>query len=69
MSTTVLGALQNARCNFETVERQGLGAHPIYLIAMEQLRNAIKSLENGRAPNEVIQDHMFGEVDTGTKER
>jgi hypothetical protein len=63
---TTLDALQNAKCNFETLGRLGLKSHPIYLIAIDQLSNAIKALENGKAPNDVLQEHMFGDVKTGS---
>jgi hypothetical protein len=62
--TTALDALQNAKCNFETIGRMGAGSHPIFAIALEQLSNGIKALENGKAPNDVIQEHMLGEENT-----
>lgn len=65
MTTTVLDALENAKINFETVGHMGAARHPIYAIAMTQLTNAIKALENGIAPDAVIQENMFGEVNTG----
>jgi hypothetical protein len=65
MSTTVLEALQNAELNFKNVGRMGAKNNPIYMMAMEQLKNAIKALENGKKPDEVIQENMFAEVDTG----
>ena len=65
MSTTVLEALQNAQINFVTVGKFGAKSNPIFLIAMEQLNNAIAALENDKGPNDTIQEHMFGEVDTG----
>ena len=64
MSTTVLGALQNAKINFETIGRFGASGNPIFMIAMEQLNNAIAALESGAAPDKVIQEHVLGEVDT-----
>ena len=65
MSTTVLEALQNAELNFKTVGRMGAKNNPIYMVAMEQLKNAIEALENGKKPDEVIQENMFADVDTG----
>lgn len=56
MATTVLEALMNAKTNFETLGRAGLEQHPIYLIAIEQLCNGIKALENGKLRQEIIQD-------------
>lgn len=65
MSTTVLDALQNAQINFETVGRMtGGNRNPIFGIAMEQLNNAIAAIENGKSPDDVIQENMFGEVNT-----
>lgn len=65
MSTTVLDALQNAQINFETIGKMGAKSNPIFMIAMDQLNNAVTALENDKGPNDVIQEHMFGEVDTG----
>ncbi|WP_133719034.1 hypothetical protein [Methylocaldum gracile] len=65
MSTTVLDALQNAQINFETIGKMGAKNNPIFMIAMNQLKNAITALENDKGPDDVIQDHMFGDVDTG----
>lgn len=64
MSTSVLECLQNAQCNFETVGKMGAKGNPIYLMAMEQLKNGIEALENGRDANYVIQEHAFAEVKT-----
>ena len=65
MSTTVLEALQNAQINFETIGKMGAKNNPIFMIAMDQLNNAITALDNDKGADDVIQDHMFGEVDTG----
>lgn len=65
MSTTVLEALQNAKVNFETVGRMGGNFNPIYLIAIEQLNNGIEALENGKGADDIIQEAMLGDVDTG----
>ena len=62
MSTTVLGALQNAQCNFETMGRMGAKDNLIYVLAMGQLENAIKALENGRDAEFVIQESMVDDV-------
>lgn len=64
MSTTVLEALQNAQVNFETVGKMGAGNHPIFVIAMDQLGNAITALENEMKPDDLLQEHPFGEVKT-----
>ena len=63
MSTTVLEALQNAKINFETIKMM-LPAHPIYDMALEQLSNGLKALENDMSPNDVIQENMFDDVNT-----
>ena len=65
MSTTVLEALQSAQINFGTLAKLGLKVHPIYFLAMDQLNNALQAIENNKSLNSVIQEHMFGEVDTG----
>lgn len=61
MSTTVLEALENAKVNFENARRMPA----IFPIAMEQLENAIEALENGKGAYDMIQEHMFADVDTG----
>ena len=66
MSTTVLEALQNAQINFETIGKIGAKNNPIFMIAMDQLNNAITALDNDKGADYVIQDDLFGEVDTGT---
>lgn len=64
MATTVLGALQCAKINFEAIGKEpAVGRHPIFVIALEQLTNAVTALENGKAPSDVIQEYMGGEVD------
>ena len=68
MSTTVFDALQNARTNFKTIGRLWADSNPIFIIAMEQLTNAITALENGKAPDDVIQEHIAAPVDVGTAE-
>lgn len=65
MSTTVIDALQNAQINFETIGKMGANRNPIFMIAMEQLTNAITALENGRQPDDVIQEHLAAPVDVG----
>lgn len=66
MSTTVLDALQNAKYNLETAKRQGDPFAAVLIpLAMEQLNNAIAALENGKGPDDTIQEHMLGGVDTG----
>lgn len=62
MSTTVLEALQNAQFNFETLGKMGAKNSPFFVIAMEQLKNSIAALENGKSPDEVIQENMFGDI-------
>ena len=61
MSTTVIEALENAKANFETAKI----LPTIFPLAMEQLENAIEALENGLGADDVIQENMFGEVNTG----
>jgi len=69
MSTTVLEAIENAKCNVETVA--GMTVSPIAAgicsIAIEQLSNAIEALENGLNADDVIQENMFSEVKTDSK--
>ena len=65
MSTTVLEALENAKTNFETLGRMGAKTNPIYLIAMEQLENGVKALENGKNPDDTIQENIFEDIDLG----
>jgi hypothetical protein len=62
MSTTVLEALKNAQTNFETLGNQGLKRNPIFAIAISQLTNGVLALENGRAPDFVIQENMASDV-------
>ena len=64
MSTTVLDALRNAQINFETLGNMGLRNNPIYLITKEQLDNALEAINNGKALDDIIQEHMFDEVKT-----
>lgn len=69
MSTTVLEALQNAQINFATVGKRRLKSDPVtniaFNIATDQLDNAIAALENGKSATDVIQQNMFGVVNTG----
>jgi len=65
MSTTVIEALMNAQCNFETSRHMPA----VFPMAMEQLENAIKALENGMSANDVIQESMFAEVNTDPKSK
>lgn len=65
MSTTVLEALQNAQLNFETLGNSGLKTNGIFLIAKDQLDNAIEALEAGKAADYVLQEHLGATVDTG----
>jgi hypothetical protein len=64
MSTTVLEALENAQINFKTVGKMGAQGHPIFQIAMEQLKNAITALDNGKAPDDILQESLLDEVKT-----
>jgi hypothetical protein len=64
MSTTVLDILLCAQINFENIGKLGAVKHPIYLIAMNQLKTAIDALENGKNPNDVLYDEM---TETGKK--
>lgn len=65
MSTTVFDALQNAQANFEPVGKLGAKNNPIFMIAMDQLNNAIAAVNNNKSLDYVIKEHIFGEVDTG----
>ena len=47
MSTTVYEALLNAQINFKTLGDMGGKGNPYYVIAMEQLNNAIDALTLG----------------------
>ena len=51
MSISILEVLMNAQMNFETVSKlvPGVGRHPIFAMASEQLKNGIEALENGRS--------------------
>jgi len=63
MSTTVLEALEGAKINFENLgNAASIKRHLSYMIAMDQLTNAINALENGRDASFVIQDAMFEDV-------
>lgn len=64
MSTTVLEALEGAQINFGNVLKMGAGKNPIFMIAMEQLNNAITAISNGKGLDDVIQESMFDEVNT-----
>lgn len=68
MSTRVIDALLNAQVNFNTFGSMGAKSNPFFMIAMEQLSNAIAALENGKTPDDIIQEHMFGDVDTGSEQ-
>lgn len=65
MSTTVLGALENAKSNFETIGMLGAKNNPIFRIAMCQLTNAISAIKNGYNSDYVIQEHLGADVDIG----
>lgn len=65
MSTTVLEALEGAQINLETIGKMGLDKNQIFGIAFDQLSNAIKALNNGKGPHDIIQEHMLADVDTG----
>lgn len=65
MSTTVLETLQNAQTNFENLGRMGIKHNSIYTIAMEQLKNGLDSLENGKKLNDIIQESMLDDINTG----
>ena len=63
MATTVLDALRSAQNNFNTVKKMGY-INPFFLIAKEQLDNALEALDNGLKLNDVIQESPFDEVKT-----
>lgn len=65
MSTSVIEALRNAQVNLKTLAKIGLAQNPIYEIAMEQLHNGIGALENGKSPDDIIQENIFSEIDIG----
>lgn len=62
--TTVLDALRNAQYNFENVGRMGGNANPFFVIALDQLTNAVEALENDKKPSDVLQENMFSDVKT-----
>jgi len=64
MSTTVLEALQNAKVNFENLGSMAgfLKTHPLYMIGMEQLKNGVEALEEGKESNFVLQSGMFEDI-------
>lgn len=64
MSVTVLEVLESAKINFETIGKMGAKNHPIFMIAMEQLNNAIAAMENGRGADFVVQENLASEVKT-----
>lgn len=37
------------------------------MIAMEQLKNGITAIENGKGPDDIIQEHAFGAIDLGNR--
>lgn len=65
MSTTVLDALQNAKYNLENAKKGGAIGTFALAIATEQLSNAIEAMENGKLADDVIQDNIAAEVNTG----
>ena len=56
MSLSNLEVLLNAQINFETVAKMvpGIGGHPIFAIATEQLKNGIAALEAGQSPDDTF---------------
>lgn len=53
--TTILEALESAQYNFSTVGRTGgVGSHPIFAVASEQLANCIKALEDGKSADDEL---------------
>ncbi len=65
MSITVLDCLYNAQHNFKTASENMALTNFLYPLATEQLKNAITALENGKMPDDIIQNNMFSEIDTG----
>lgn len=67
MATTVLGALKNAKSNLDALSDTRLTSLGLLnlTIACDQLYNAIAALQNGLNPDDVIQEHMLGPVNTG----
>jgi len=62
MATTVLEALEGAKINFENLGRMGLENNPFFRLAMNQLKNGVEALENGKHPNDVLQEEFLGEI-------
>ena len=58
MSTTVYEALLNAQINFKTLGDMGGKGNPYYVIAMDQLNNAIDALTLGNDLNHVLQEEL-----------
>lgn len=52
-SLSILEIAENAKINFDNVKRLNpvLGKHPMFIIAMEQLEEAIKMLEEREIEN------------------
>ena len=60
MSVTIFEILENAEINFSNIGRCYL-ENPIYLIAISQLRNAIKQLRNGKEPDDIFDEDLMEE--------
>lgn len=56
--TSVHEAMLNAQFNFGKIEKMLpiLKSHPIYLIAKNQLDNALKSIDEGKGLNDEMED-------------
>lgn len=55
MSTTVIEALENSKCNIETLLTSfGINNNMLAKMALEQLQNGIDALENGFDCDDII---------------
>lgn len=52
--TTVMDALRNAQFNLQTLGKAGAKSNPIFAIALEQLTNAIQSIEDGKSVDDEV---------------
>lgn len=59
MSVTVLEILLNAKINFETSRKH----RAVFDLAMEQLENGIKALENGKGVDHVMEEYEEDDSD------
>ena len=57
MNCTVLEALENAQLNFANAARfiPGVATHPMFVLAKNQLDNALAAIDNGKALGDVLE--------------